>query len=66
MVCVRACAEATVTGRAGRNILRAMVDRKGATTIEYAMIASLIATIIALCYRLFFERMGNFLNTIVF
>ena len=55
-----------MTGRAGWSILRAMVDRKGATTIEYAMIASLIATIIALCYRLFFERMGNFLNTIVF
>jgi len=43
-----------------------MVDRKGATSIEYAMIASLIATIIALCYRIFFERMSNFLNTIVF
>lgn len=55
-----------MTRQAGRDISRALADRKGATAIEYALIASMIASIIALCYRVFFERLSTFLGTINF
>ena len=45
---------------------RALADRKGVTSIEYAMIAAGATTIVAACYDVFFNRMSNLLGTIVF
>ncbi len=45
---------------------RALADREGVTSIEYAMIAAGATTIVATCYDIFFNRMSDLLGTIVF
>jgi Flp pilus assembly pilin Flp len=45
---------------------RALADRRGATSLEYAMIAVGAMTIVAACYRTFFERMSSMLTAIGF
>lgn len=48
------------------NTARALADRKGVTSIEYAMIAAGAMTIVVACYNAFFNRMGAMLATIGF
>ena len=48
------------------NTARALADRKGVTSIEYAMIAAGAMTIVAACYRAFFDRVVSMLGTINF
>lgn len=45
---------------------RALRDRKGVTSVEYAMIAALATTIVSACYNAIFNRMGAMIATIVF
>ena len=45
---------------------RALADRKGVTSIEYAMIAAGATTIVATCYDVFFNRVNNLLGTVAF
>ena len=49
-----------------RTLFRAVVDRKGVTALEYCMIAAGASTVVAACYDVFFERAGNYLNTVTF
>jgi len=44
---------------------RALADRKGVTSIEYAMIAAGAMTIVAASYNTFFNRMKDLLGAIV-
>jgi Flp pilus assembly pilin Flp len=45
---------------------RALADRKGVTSIEYAMIAAGAMTIVVACYNAYFNRMVSMLATIGF
>lgn len=49
-----------------QNTARALSDRKGVTAMEYAVIAAGAATVVAACYRAFFERVVAMLSTINF
>jgi len=49
-----------------RNTASALADREGATAIEYAMIAAGGMTIVAACYRTFFERVDSAVRAIGF
>lgn len=44
----------------------AVADRKGATALEYALIASALAAVTMLGFRTFFERINTFLADISF
>ncbi len=46
------------------NTARALADRKGVTSIEYAMIAAGAMTIVAACSNAFFNRVSALLGTI--
>ena len=48
------------------NTARALADRKGVTSIEYAMIAAGAMTIVVACYNAYFNRMSSMLGTIGF
>ena len=48
------------------NTARALADRKGVTSIEYAMIAAGATTIVATCYDVFFNHVSNLLGTVAF
>ena len=43
----------------------AVADRKGATALEYALIASAAAAVILGAFSLFFNRISTFLGTTV-
>ena len=45
---------------------RALADRRGATALEYAMIAAGAMTIVAARYKTFFDRMSSMLGSIGF
>ncbi len=48
------------------NTACALADRKAATSIEYAVIAAGVSTVVAACYKVFFNRMVDMLGTIGF
>ena len=44
----------------------AVADRKGATALEYALIAAAVVTIVIAAFRLMFGRLSTYLGTINF
>ena len=44
----------------------AAADRKGATALEYALIAAAVAIGVMAAYRAMFDRLSEFINTIKF
>ena len=44
----------------------AAADRKGATALEYALIAAAVALGVMVAYRAMFTRLSDFINTIKF
>ena len=46
------------------NTARALTDRMGVTSIEYAMIAAGAMTIVVACYKTYFDRMSSMITNI--
>lgn len=44
----------------------ALGDRKGVTSLEYALIAAGVSTVIAACYKVYFNEMASMLVAIAF
>lgn len=44
----------------------AVADRKGATAIEYALIAAAVAGVVIVAFRAMFGRLSTFLGTVTF
>jgi Flp pilus assembly pilin Flp len=44
----------------------AVADRKGATALEYALIAAAVVTIVIAAFRLMFDRLSTYVGTINF
>ncbi len=46
------------------NTARALADRTGVTSIEYALIAAGAMTVVVACYKTYFDRMSTMISNI--
>jgi Flp pilus assembly pilin Flp len=53
-------------GRAAHDAARALAERKGATSLEYALLAASLAAAVMVGFNAFFSRFGGFLAGISF
>ena len=47
-------------------LLKGAADRRGATALEYALIAAAVVTIVIAAFRLMFDRLSTYVGTINF